>query len=1245
MTRSQDVRVETERKILLANLTTEWQVGYIDTSLNPMRREYTYAFKCMKCNDTLVNSDSEVLIHVTIAHVNKCWDDKIKEMYRKDATRIVAKEPYLILEKKEEHKVDYLCNWVVGQNEPCEQVSPTPEMALLHWLTHNWPDNDSQSLTTLRPLTEFTDVPIWDVLTTGVMCHNCITHVSNQMSFLRHLPCPYDEMALELGHDEISERLWFVCTECRDLSPTLDELTVHTQECPLGMCISCLRVMDRDMINSHPCFQYVCEHCKHGMMGTTTYKHKCTKGLGKSSSYSKQRVLDDISEVGEGGADKHVTFAEGEAQQMGGNTPDSSQPGSDQSDPKLDETASTASPPASARKQTVDQSDVSQLAVPTLPPTPFVPSSNPAGADTGGQPMQSHRPAPPIPATRASLPAAPSPPALPPKLPPRGIGNVNAVNPVTSTPKSRLHSKYVDPRSGLGPAGAKRLLLPSQQTATTSYQFTAPAAGSSHQFVVPTVAPTHSAQTASTTVPYPGYTSHQISPGIHMSGLPMQTGHATSTGSGAQGTTSGSSGSSSIWNASTIPVIGSSGSVPSQSTPSTGRSGGVTPNPSYGAGNPFVSSPPGGGGMQVGGGGGPPPNPDPEYRCRYCFVKFATLQDLAQHEVECIYNPANQGKPLKCPICYLVVTGADELERHINSVHGWHEMVCSVCNRNVYRDVSDYLTHIASHADTLSEAFQQIQRAQNASHSLYSTDTAQAGTYSGGTPSQSYTCKLCFMQVSRDDLFFEHYSMNKCPGLMGMSGDINARASPLNPPRRFNRDSYHDRKKLAALCCLQEVSLMNKAILVDVLTAITYQQTVTMPVFGAHSTKPVKETEVNTIKELRLNTQDPIDCALCMEDFLQRLVSFVETIQMSEETALKILKRKVGSNLLYTLEQFLMKWNTVAIGPVPFFIPCSFLEVTYMCAASPRLAKIQLAEMKMLPTEGPTELLNRITRLASLATKELPHDLRCHQAEELSFNAFLRAIPPKCKRILMNEQTLREKLSQEPLGATGALQLIQKRLSHDTVLIPGKEMALYANLGFSPKGQNRPQNPAPKVAGPKGGGKKRGKQKPNDWYAVPAVFPQNAPKGPPNAQAPAPARQNKKDNGKKATTAAELVARAKVKTGECVKCGGNNHHQNDCRTFPGPLPPHRCKFHGRYLHWGAECPLNPKASDEIKKRKCFAVIADTAEAGEDVPQITEDETETPSAEFAGLTLTQGSNSTTLSVMSAYQQWANSMDDD
>ena len=1213
-TRSQDDKIEAARKALLTNLTAEWQVGYVNIGPDFRQPDYVYVSKCPTCRDVLISADPHILIHLALAHYNKCWEDRIKEMYRKEALRQVKLEPYMILISRTGNLVEYLCNHVDQNKMPCEYKSLKAEVALFHLMSHYWPASKATHAPWIYPLTDFTPIDIGEILREGVMCDNCMAHLTNQAAVHKHLPCPYDEMALESDHDVRPEQLWFECDSCHDLFHTLPELEMHRESCELSRCASCLRVWASDTLDKHDCHEYTCNYCAQKMAGVTTFKHKCAEGRGLASSYSKDPLLSTRAVGDDTNTNRQVTFNPTPSVREVSDTNGSSTP--------LDKTDSTGSPPESAKKAakqagaddpTVSTPDTS-LTAPSTPSPVVSPQSGDTSVGTNTNPRTENSEPRDINdnvwggiMTSNTIPNTVNNVYVPSPTP--RASRVNQSNPTitgalsSSTPKSRLATQWNDSRSGRpAPITISRRIFEDDNNNTSGGIY------GTAMNTRPTYHPSDPSRNVTYTtfnpvVGNPISENHRNfpSPIKHRASLPPYP-HGQSPGWG-------------------------------QPVSANGAGGGMPPSLRVSGTS---------GGMHVGGQGDPPPNPDPEYRCRYCHTRFPNLQDLARHEKECIYNPDNHVKPMKCPICHFVVTGVFELEEHIRRVHSQQEMICAACHRNVFRDVSEYLLHIATHSDTLTEAFQQIQRAQNPNGSLYSATEAQVGSFSQGISSRSYSCKLCFAQMSRDDLYFEHYSMHQCPGLTGMNGDINARASPLNPPRRFNRDSYHDRKKLEALCCLQDVSLMNKAVLVDVLTAITYQQTVSMPEFGTNYTRHAKETEVNTLRDLKINTQDPLDSALQLEDFLKKLVSFIETISMSEEKALQVLKRKVGPNLLHTLEQFCMKWNTVAIGAIPFFVPCSFLELTYMCAASPRLAKLQLADMKMLAHEGPTELLNRIMRLCSLATKELPHDLKCYQAEELAFNAFLKALPPKCKRILMNEQSLREKLNQEPIGAMSALQLIQKRISSDTILLSERPVAMYAFLGKAGGGQNgkgQKRNDQKRGKGP------TGKKLPN-WYSMPADSANNAPR--PNQQSnPGNQSGNQAQRDALPLPILELIKIARVKSGECIKCGGNNHRQHMCRTFPGPVSTQRCKFHRRFLHFGRDCPLNPAADEEAKKRKCFLSFSDAELDDLDKHSDNEsDQTEEPSAaDFAGMTISDKNTSVEPTVMSAYHAWVNSTDDE
>ena len=442
---------------------------------------------------------------------------------------------------------------------------------------------------------------------------------------------------------------------------------------------------------------------------------------------------------------------------------------------------------------------------------------------------------------------------------------------------------------------------------------------------------------------------------------------------------------------------------------------------------------------------------------------------------------------------------------------------------------------------------------------------ARTPSYGQRQVARSYTCKLCHTQLARDAAYFEHYSMQKSPSLTGLNGDINARANPLNTPRRYNPNCSRDRRKLEALKCIKDVPVINRTLLVDNLAALTYNQSVTMPEFGQGHNKTPKQTEINTVPDLEMKSQDPIESALTIETFLNKMTSFVETVQPKEEVAIRVLLRKVGPNMTHTVEQFLRKWDTVAIGNPPYFLPCAFLEQIYMCAATPRMAKMQLQDLRPNPGETPGDLLNRINRLANLATKEYAYELQCHYAEELAFNAFLTALPAKCQRLLMNEQTLRLKLNQDPLGSTAALHFLQQRISTDTVVSSEGKLTYRAMVGQTydnhrPTGT--PARPGQFVPAP------QGRKAPQARQRVQAL------PGPPK---PGGANPGGGGEGGAKISYKDLCKKAKVSAGQCLKCGHNNHKYKDCKTFPGRLPKQICKFHKKYLHWNNKCPLNPEA--------------------------------------------------------------------
>ena len=1002
-TRSHDPQLEAERLKVAHTISTEWLIGYENYSFDENEVNYLYLFKCRLCHDMIVNGHAGMILYLAFSHMNKCWDNKTKDLFIAKAKEIVSLECVEILEVTQRGEVEYLCNKVLDTGQPCEEKDPHVDQAVLHYLTHYWPNNRDKRSTRLKAMCEVASITLWDHMNADIQCVTCHSHFGRQQGYLEHMPCIYDDLALAPGHNEKSEGLVFECPDCHDIWDTREDLDEHRKTCEKTTCLTCLKIMPQKDKYQHTCNMFECLYCHRTMTGLETYRHRCAEAGDKFSSYQRVDLVNlEVSGQNKDQSQSKVQFEE-----------------------QAEDTDSTTSPPV------------------------FKHDTRPPGTDT-------------------------------------------------STPRSRLHLPGTTGNAGRVPGLPRRQIFPSQNR----------------------------------------------------------------------------------------------------------------------------------GNMQVGGGAPPPPGPNREYRCRHCHVKFMTLQDLAKHEPNCVFAPENQRRPLRCPICHFVVTGSEELTNHIQDVHGYQEMICPVCHRNVFRDTEDFLNHISGHSDTLSGAFQQLTAAQSPAWSLYSNNTAQQGS----TVVNNYNCKLCFAQFSRDDTFFEHYSMHRCSSLTGMTGDINSRSSPLCPPRRYNPDSPHDRKKLNALTCIKDVPLMNKCLLVDVLAAIVFQQTVEMPIFGSSSGKTVKETEVNTIKELKLNSQDPLETALVMEDFLKKLTAFISTVGLSESAALNILKRKVGQNLWYTLEQFCQKWTAVAIGEIPFFIPCAFLELTYMCAASPRLAKMQLAQMTMMSGEGPTELLNRIMRLSALATKDLPDDLKCHQAEELSFNAFLKALPVKCKRILMTEQTLREKLNQEPIGALGALQLIQKKISNDTILTSDKTFNFF--MPSKPAGKQKNSNPprTPEKEPDAGPAKQKGKNPRQFGYAA-GPAPEN------------PANQQDKPQGKPENRPSirELIKRANVKFGACLKCGGTNHRFTECTTFPEKiLPPKACKFHGgKYLHWGKSCPLNPQADADAKKRKCYLTY-EYSETGSEPTQQTEEGTEISPPELAGMAHSQTSQK---SVGSLYQQWVETQDDD
>ena len=65
------------------------------------------------------------------------------------------------------------------------------------------------------------------------------------------------------------------------------------------------------------------------------------------------------------------------------------------------------------------------------------------------------------------------------------------------------------------------------------------------------------------------------------------------------------------------------------------------------------------------------------------------------------------------------------------------------------------------------------------------------------------------------------------------------------------------------------------------------------------------------------------------------MTQFAKCTRVSEDLAIDVFMRRVGPNLKYTMEHFQRKWEAVADGEMPYFLPAAYLELPYMHHKAP----------------------------------------------------------------------------------------------------------------------------------------------------------------------------------------------------------------------------------------------------------------------------------------------------------------------
>ena len=1291
LTREERAKSEGEFYMYIIEFSARIRLGYVQIEnanvtvvKGAPRREkydYVYTFVCPECNQITTHSDPDCIITLVMSHLNGlCHEAEKREDDRRVAEKILKHRacPADWVEQRGKSKKQkttgfYRCNYLPQKGDVCTLEINTPFIMLLHIISHFWPQQGKIPQAYLSPLNEILKCRRDEVLATEETCPQCTGHFRDLDSFKRHLPCPFDEQHPRPGHTARAERLCFICKDCQFLASTLDELLEHRRTCQECICHTCFEVSSRSMFRTHACFMYQCQFCTEMLEGRETLRHMC-KEQGTELCHFEKVPLP-------GGQNRQNNLPSGDpgsqAQAVGPTVtttasnwanPDYVDSVSEafkslsvhNSPPEGNQTVierATTTPPTSKKvlkspvlKPTFQAVSCPQTTVATLPPVCIGPTQTIVVSQPVTQPSitltQNVQPSttgmtPNVQtSTWTSTPISKNPPDVK-----RQIVRFFPQDPTTDV---TVHQQSSDTLADIdwGALGARpKVSDPTQPSYVQPVSTAAPDV--TQQFDPYFTQPPPSTIQVQPADPPPIYTHNrsQTPPrqtNIYTTGL-------SSVGGGGGGRAmdkllgihidlilpSRTAKMLARWE--DIPLghivwdihldithqmtqlvtLGRHTAIP------TGRDRALPPPP------------PGGGGQG-----------NLKYECQWCGAVFYSLQELAEHEPECLYNPNNQGRPLICPLCQLTFQGLGALVQHLQGEHGTNEMRCVICGRSQFRHVDDFLTHISAHSNRRTNLLQILQ--QTPTTGLYANTTLP-----GYTPTRvSYSCKLCFANFSRDDAYFEHYSLYQCSKLSGLNGDINARSSPLAPPRRYNANCPHDRRKLEALKCLKDVPVMNRALLVDVLSALTYVQNVKMPTFEVVKSNIPKQTEINTVPELKISAHDPIESALTMETFLQRMTTFVNTVCVGEDMAIKILIMKVGTTMQHTIDQFLKKWETVAVGAPPYFLPCAFLETIYMCSSTPFMAKMQLQEMKMLPGEDPAQLMDRVTRLASLATKDYAQDLRCHYSEELAFSAFLAALPAKCRRLLQDEQTLRQRMGHEPLGGAGALQLLQRRISTDQVMQQDGHLAYYTPQ-IQQSAQVRPTNQGGQK--PAGQGQATKPSRPATPRPQVVSWPPRAP-AQPNKQQQGNHKggQNANKDGQKGSYK-ELCKKAGVQFGQCIKCGNNNHKFKECKTFPGKLPSNICKFHKKYLHWNNKCPLNPEADADAKKKRCFTVLEVTeggAEEGEGEGQtesVPDDSTVTSQDDSPHVSLhvrakPAGPQKTTGSFKNQFEEWLDREDD-
>ena len=121
-----------------------------------------------------------------------------------------------------------------------------------------------------------------------------------------------------------------------------------------------------------------------------------------------------------------------------------------------------------------------------------------------------------------------------------------------------------------------------------------------------------------------------------------------------------------------------------------------------------------------------------------------------------------------------------------------------------------------------------------------------------------------------------------------------------------------------------------------------------MPVFDPTNKHVPEYTQVTKLAELKI-PGNPIEDALNTKKFLMNMTTFVACAGMPEDLAVEIFLMKVGPNMCHIMEHFQMKWQAVATGDMPYFLPAASLEMFFILPVLPWLAKAQLSEKQYDP--------------------------------------------------------------------------------------------------------------------------------------------------------------------------------------------------------------------------------------------------------------------------------------------------------